>query len=54
MNLARKNLRTYKSLISKIKKNRSAFPKDLATNLVQSMKNRIPDAITNKDDFIIH
>ena len=39
MNLARKNLRTFKSLFSEIKKEWNAFLKDLATNLVQSMKN---------------
>ena len=34
MNLARKNLRAYKSLVSAIKKEWKAFPKDLTTNLV--------------------
>ena len=46
MNLARKHLRAYKSLISGIKKEWNIFPKDPATNLVQSMKNRISDVIS--------
>ena len=54
MNLARKNLQTYKSLVREIKKEWNAFPKDLATNLVQSMKNGISDVIANKDDFIMY
>ena len=54
MNLARKNFRIYKSLVSGIKKEWNAFPKDLATNLVQSMKNCISDVITNNDDFIVY
>ena len=45
INLARKNFRTYKSLVSGIKKEWNAFPKDLATNLTQSTKNRISDVI---------
>ena len=54
MNLARKILRTYQSLVLGIKKEWNAFPKDLATNLVQSMKNRIFDVIANKRDFIMY
>ena len=54
MNLARKKLRTYKSLVLGIKKEWNTFPKDLVTNLVQSMKNRISDVIANKDDFILY
>jgi len=30
------------------------FPIDLATNLVQSMKNRISDVIANNGDFIMY
>ena len=54
MNLARKNLRTYKFLVSAIKKEWKAFPKDLTTNLVRSMKNRISDVISSKGDFIMY
>ena len=54
MNLVRKNLRTYTSLVSSIKKEWKAFPKDLTTNLVRSMKNRISDVISNKGDFIVY
>ena len=54
MNLGRKNLRTYKSLVSEIKKEWKAFPKDLTTNLVRSMKNRVSDVISNKGDFIMY
>ena len=54
VNLARKKLRTYKSLVSEIKKEWNTFPKNLATNLVQSMKNLISDAIPDKDDFIMY
>ena len=54
MNLARKNLRTYKSLVSSIKKEWKVFPKDLTTNLVRSMKNRISNVISNKGDFIMY
>ena len=50
MNLARKNLRTYKSLVSAIKKEWKAFPKNLTINLVRSMKNRI----SNKGNFIMY
>ena len=50
MNLARKNLRTYKSLVFAIKKEWKAFSKDRTTNLVPSMKNRI----SNKGDFIMY
>ncbi|CAF3372163.1 unnamed protein product [Rotaria socialis] len=42
MNLARKNLRTYKSLVSAIKKEWKAFPKDLTTNLVQNLYAMLP------------
>ena len=38
----------------RIKKEWNAFPKDLAANLVQSMKNRISDVIANKGDFIMY
>ena len=54
MNIARKNLRTYKLLVSGIKKEWNTFSKDLATNLVQGMKNRISDMITNIGDFIMY
>ena len=54
MNSARKNLRIYKSLVSGNKKEWNAFLKDFATNLVQSMKNRICDVIGNKGDFIMY
>jgi len=54
MNLANKNLRTYKSLVSAIKKEWKAFPKDLTTNLVRSMKNRVSDVISNNGDFIMY
>ena len=54
MNLARKNLRSCKLLVSGAKKEWNAFPKDLATNLVQSIKNRISDVIANKGDFIMY
>ena len=51
---AGKNLQTYKLLVSEIKEEWSAFLKDRASNLVQSMKNRIFDVITNKGDFIMY
>ena len=54
MNLARKNVRTYKSLVAAVKKELKAFPKDLTTNLVRSMKNRISDVISNKGNFIMY
>ena len=54
MNLARKNLQTYKSLVREIKKEWNAFSKDLAKNLVQSKKNRISNVIANKGDFIMY
>ena len=54
MNLARKNLRTYKSLVSAIKKEWKAFPKDLTTNLLRSMENRISDIISDKGAFIMY
>jgi transposase len=54
MNLGRKNLRTYKSLVSAIKKEWKVFPMDLATSLVRSMKNRISDVIASKGDFIMY
>ena len=54
MNLERKHLRNYKSLVSGIKKEWSDSPKDWATNLVQSIKNRISDFITNKGNFIMY
>ena len=54
MNLAKKNLQTYKALVSAIKKEWKNFPKDLTINLVRSMENRISDVISNKGDFIMY
>ena len=54
MNLAKKNLRTYKASVSAIKKEWKNFPKDLTINLVRSMENRISDVISNKGDFIMY
>ena len=55
INLARKYLRTYKWLVSGLKKEWSVFVKRAGvTNLVQCIKNRIFDVITNKGDFIMH
>jgi transposase len=54
VNLGKKHLRTYKSLVSAIKKEWKAFPMDLTTNLVRSMKNRISDVIVSKGDFIMY
>ena len=50
MNLARKNLRTYKSSASAIKEEWKVFPKDRTTNLVRSVKNRI----SYKGHFIMY
>ena len=54
MNSARKNIRTYNSLVSRIEKEWSDFRNDRTTNQVQSMKNRISDVIINKSGFIIY
>ena len=55
MNSAKKkNLRTYKALVSAIKKEWKNFPKDLTINLLPSMENCISDVISNKGDFITY
>lgn len=54
MNVAKRKIRTYKSLVAAIKKEWKALPMELASALVQSMKNRVYNVIENDGDFILY
>ena len=53
MKLRRKNFTNCQSLISAINRERKSLPPDLATTLVHSMNNRIPEVIKSDGDFIL-
>ena len=54
MKLRKKKFTTYQSLVSAIKPEWKALPKDLSLNLIHSMKNRIFEVIESHYDFILH
>ena len=54
MNLRKKNLSTYQSLVSAIKKEWKFLSSELAVKLAHSMNNRISEVIDNDGDFILH
>jgi len=54
MKIRKKNLSTYQSLVSAIKREWKSLPRELAVKLVHSMNNRISEVIENDGDFILH
>ena len=54
MKSRKKTFTTYQSLVSAIKQEWKAQPKDLSLNLIHSMENRIFEVIESHDDFILH
>ena len=54
MNLARKHFRTYKSLVSAIKKRMESLSKRSNNQSCTKYENRISDVISNKGDFVIY
>lgn len=54
MKLRKKKFESYRSLVSGIKREWNALPQELATRLVDSMKNRICEVVKNDGDFILH
>ena len=54
MNLRRKKIRSYLSLVSAIKRQWKSLPSELAVKLVHSMNNRISEVTESHSDFIFH
>lgn len=54
MNLRKKNLKTYRSLVLAIKREWNKLPTELALKLSQSMKTRISELVANQGDFIMY
>ena len=54
MNLRRKKIGSYRSLVSAIKREWKSLPSELAVKPVHSMNNRISEVTENHDDFIFH
>ena len=54
MKLREKKFTNYQSLVSAIKQEWKAPPKDLSLNLIHSMKNTIFEVIESHGDFILH
>ena len=54
MKLREKKFTPYQSLVSVIKQEWKALPKDLSLNLIHSMENRIFEVIESHGDFILH
>jgi len=53
MKIRKKNLSTYQSLVSAIKREWKSLPRELAVKLVHSMNNRISEVIESHGDFIL-
>jgi transposase len=53
MKLRSKNLTTYQSLVSAIKREWKSLPPELAIKLVHSMNNRISEVVESNGDFIL-
>ena len=54
MNLRRKKIGSYRSLVSAIKREWKSLPLELAVKLVHSMNNRISEVTESHGDFIFH
>ena len=54
MNLTRKKIGSYRSLVSTIKREWKSLPSELAVNLLHSMNNRISEVTESHGDFIFH
>ena len=54
MNLRRKKIGSYRSLVSTIKREWKSLPSELAVKLVQTMNNRIFEVTESHGDFIFH
>ena len=54
MNLRRKKIGSYRSLVSAIKRKWKSLPLELAVKLVHSMNNRISEVTESHGDFIFH
>ena len=54
MNLRRKKIGSYRSLVSAIKREWKSLPSELAVKLVRSMNNRISEVTESHGDFIFH
>ena len=54
MNLRRKKIGSYRSLVSAIKREWKFLPSELAVKLVHNMNNRISEVTESHGDFIFH
>ena len=54
MNLRRKKIGSYRSLVSVIKRQWKSLPSELVVKLVHSMNNRISQVTESHGDFIFH
>ena len=54
MNLRRKKIGSYRSLVSVIKRKSKSLPSELAVKLVHIMNNRISEVTESHGDFIFH
>ena len=53
MNLRRKKIESYQSLVSAIKREWKSLPLEVTVKLVYSIKNRISEVIESRSDFIL-
>ena len=54
MNIRKKNLKTYQSLVLAIKEEWNKLPTELEVLLVQSIKTRVSEVIINQGDYILY
>ena len=54
MNIRKKILKTYESLVLAIKEEWNKLPTELAVRLVQSMKTRVSEVISNRGEYILY
>jgi len=54
INITKKNLKTYESLVLAIKEEWNKLPTELAVRLAQSMKTGVSEVISNRGDYILY